>query len=224
MALVFGQILRILAFFWLSRISLFFESFPFFFQGFEGFGRDWRSFLFCDFLACSSKNKVQGEEDQGSGLSFLTSKQNWARHSSIPTIQTGWKLEDTAGWASAASPATCTPSTLPQCTIAPDFNYRIAVIFFSLVFWFPWSFINKEIPWFLSFFRIFLCFSRGFWGSEGGKNSLLFWRFSLVLAVFLGIYLNTKEKKIRVISARTKRVSTQTQGVSMIRAISEICS
>ena len=38
----------------------------------------------------------------------------------------------------------------------------------------------------------FLKISRGFLGFRGGKKSLVFW------AVFLGIYLNTKEKKIRV--------------------------
>ena len=41
------------------------------------------------------------------------------------------------------------------------------------------------------FSAVFLCFSRGFLGFRGGKNSLVFW------VVFLGIYLNTKEKKIR---------------------------
>ena len=41
------------------------------------------------------------------------------------------------------------------------------------------------------FSAVFLCFSRVFWGSEGLKNP---WCFGVV---FLGFYLNTKEKKIR---------------------------
>ena len=51
-----------------------------------------------------------------------------------------------------------------------------ALIFFSLVFWFS------------PFSAAFLCFSRGFEGFRGGKKSLVF------RVVFLGFYLNTKEK------------------------------
>ena len=41
---------------------------------------------------------------------------------------------------------------------------------------------------------VFLCFSRVFTGSERGKKSLVFW------VVFLGLYLNTKEWKIRAVN------------------------
>ena len=43
----------------------------------------------------------------------------------------------------------------------------------------------------LSVFSCFSLFSRGFMGFRGAKKSLVFW------VVFLGLYLNTKEKKIR---------------------------
>ena len=65
---------------------------------------------------------------------------------------------------------------------------------FPWCFEFPWSFQNtKEIPWCFECFRLFLSGFQGvFWCWEGGEKSLVFW------VVFLGIYLNTKEKKIRV--------------------------
>ena len=56
-----------------------------------------------------------------------------------------------------------------------------------------WSFLTKEIPWcFECFQQFFSVFPRDFWGSEAVKHSLVFW------VVFLGIYVDTKEKKIRV--------------------------
>ena len=50
------------------------------------------------------------------------------------------------------------------------------------------------------FSAIFLCFSRVFTGVERGKRSLVFW------VVFLGFYLNTKDRKIRVKSAQIRGV------------------
>ena len=50
------------------------------------------------------------------------------------------------------------------------------------------------------FLAVFLCFSRVFLGIERGEKSLVFG------VVFLGVYLNTKEWKIRV-SFDTRRVN-----------------
>ena len=44
---------------------------------------------------------------------------------------------------------------------------------------------------FCVFSAVFLCLSKGFLGFRGGERSLVFW------LAFLGLYLNTKEKKIR---------------------------
>ena len=69
---------------------------------------------------------------------------------------------------------------------------RKSLIFFSLVFWYSLVFSNQGNSLvFWVFLAVFLCFSRDFMGCGGVRNSLVFW------VVFLGIYLNTKEKKIR---------------------------
>ena len=54
-------------------------------------------------------------------------------------------------------------------------------------------------------FSVFFLFSRGFLGFRGGGNSLVFW------VVFLGIYLNTKEKKIQIL----KNVARQSVGATV---------
>ena len=66
------------------------------------------------------------------------------------------------------------------------------MIFHSLVFRFSLVFCNQRNSLvFRVFSAVLLCFSRVFTGVEWGKKSLLSW------VVFLGFYLNTKERKIR---------------------------
>ena len=57
--------------------------------------------------------------------------------------------------------------------------------------------IFKEIPWCFECFQLFFsgCF-KVFLGFGGVKKSLVFW------VVFLGFYLSTKEKKIRVCGSK----------------------
>ena len=75
-----------------------------------------------------------------------------------------------------------------------------SLIFLSLVFCFSLVFSEtKEIPWRFECFQLFfLVFLRFVWGSEGVKNPwCLHW-------FFLGFYLNTKERKIRVHGITTR--------------------